>query len=135
VEKTYTFTVKFPLSVEDTQALEAGLDIGGYTTAPCRVETDPAATPREGPQSGRITLHEGKYHQIKRMMEARHNQITSLCRVSFGPLTLEDGLSPGMWRYATPAEIQALEACGTGASPIAGAETPDSDADVMPDGQ
>ena len=111
VEKTYTFTVKFPLSAEDTAALEAGLDIGGYTTAPCRVETD--STPEQGPRSGRITLHEGKYHQIKRMMEARHNQITSLCRVSFGPLTLGDDLPPGAWRYATEAEIQALEACGS----------------------
>ena len=111
VEKTYAFTVKFPLSAEDTAALEAGLDIGGYTTAPCRVETDPA--PEQGSRSGRITLHEGKYHQIKRMMEARHNQITSLCRVSFGPLTLGDDLPPGAWRYATEAEIQALEACGS----------------------
>jgi len=67
VDKTYVFTVKFPLSEEDVTALEAGVDIGGYVTAPCRVEPD-EKDPNERGGSGRITLHEGKYHQIKLMM-------------------------------------------------------------------
>lgn len=104
VDKVYAFTVKFPLSDEDIAALEAGLDIGGYTTAPCRVElTDPERC------AGHITLHEGKYHQIKRMMEARHNQIRSLARVSFGTLTLDPNMAPGDWRLLTEQEIMELE--------------------------
>lgn len=104
VDKVYAFTVKFPLSEEDIAALEIGLDIGGYTTAPCRVElTDPERC------AGRITLHEGKYHQIKRMMEARHNQIRSLARVSFGTLTLDPNMAPGDWRLLTEHEIMELE--------------------------
>ena len=107
VEKTYTFTVKFPLSAEDTAALEAGLDIGGYTTAPCRVETDPA--PEQGPRSGRITLHEGKYHQVKRMLAARGKPVLALKRISMGPIRLDRGLEPGSWRYLTPQEREALK--------------------------
>lgn len=104
VDKVYAFTVKFPLSEEDIAALEAGLDIGGYTTAPCCVKlTDPERC------AGHITLHEGKYHQIKRMMEARHNQIRSLARVSFGPLTLDPNMAPGDWRLLTEQEIMELE--------------------------
>ncbi len=105
VDKTYFFRVKFPLSDEDISALEAGVDIGGYTTAPCRVRRD-ADTPD---RVGTITLHEGKYHQIKLMMEARHNQITALRRLTFGPLSLDPALAPGEWRLLTDEEIRALE--------------------------
>lgn len=108
VDKTYVFHVKFPLSEEDVTALESGIDIGGYVTAPCVVALD---EPMEdgARRSGRITLREGKYHQIKRMMEARHNQITALARETFGPLTLDTGLAPGEFRLLTPAEISALQ--------------------------
>ena len=111
VDKTYAFAVKFPLSVEDVSALESGVDIGGYFTAPCRVELDPPA-PDERGSHGRIILHEGKYHQIKLMMEARHNQITQLQRITFGPLTLDPALDPGEWRMLSEEEIAALEAAG-----------------------
>lgn len=105
VDKIYAFTVKFPLSDEDVTALETGVDIGGYRTAPCRVElTDP-----EG-RAGKITLQEGKYHQIKRMMEVQHNQIRTLSRLTFGPLTLDPALAPGEWRLLTDEEIARLEA-------------------------
>ncbi len=111
VDKTYAFTVKFPLWEEDVAALEAGVDIGGYITAPCTVTLDPPDG--EGKQrSGRITLHEGKYHQIKLMMEARHNQITRLHRLTFGPLTLDESLAPGEWRLLTEEEIALLEKAG-----------------------
>lgn len=107
VDKIYAFTVKFPLSDEDVSELERGVDIGGYRTAPCRVElTD------DGRKAGRITLHEGKYHQIKRMMEARHNQIRSLSRLTFGSLTLDPALAPGQWRLLTEKEIADLEEAG-----------------------
>lgn len=113
VDKTYGFSVKFPLSEEDVRALEEGVDIGGYVTAPCRVEPEPPC-PEERGSHGRITLHEGKYHQIKLMMAARHNQITSLHRLSFGPLTLDSSLEPGQWRFLTREEIEKLEEAGGG---------------------
>lgn len=102
VSKKYRFTVKFPISEDDRVQLEAGVDIGGYTTAPCQVEmTDE--------KNGYITLTEGKYHQIKLMAEVVHNQITYLERVSFGPVTLDESLERGQWRYLTEDEQEALE--------------------------
>ena len=105
VDKKYRFNVKFPISQNDVEALEQGVDIGGYMTAPCKVDmTDE--------RSGYITLTEGKYHQIKLMAEAVHNQITFLERVSFGPVALDTNLSRGEWRHLTPEEQTALEARG-----------------------
>ena len=101
VTKTYAFRLKFPLSDADIAALESGVDIGGYVTAPCRVV-------RDGEKEGKITLTEGKYHQIKLMMEAVHNQITHLERISFGPLVLDLALARGEWRYLSDDEIAAL---------------------------
>ena len=58
---------------------------------------------------GYITLTEGKYHQIKLMAEAVHNQITYLERVTFGPILLDESLERGQWRYLTEEEEKALE--------------------------
>ncbi len=101
VAKSYAFRVKFSLSADDVLALEAGVDIGGYVTKPCSVTL---VDEREG----MISITEGKYHQIKLMMEAVHNQITYLERRTFGPLTLDEALARGEWRELTPEEIDAL---------------------------
>ena len=101
VAKTYAFRVKFPLSEKDISELQSGVDIGGYLTKSCTVTlTDE--------REGQITLTEGKYHQIKLMMEAVHNQITYLERITFGPLSLDPALSRGEWRELTDGEIAAL---------------------------
>ena len=101
VTKTYAFRLKFPLSDADIAQLESGVDIGGYVTAPCSVE-------RTDEREGRITLTEGKYHQIKLMMEAVHNQVTYLERVTFGPLVLDGALARGEWRYLGDDEVALL---------------------------
>ena len=105
VSKKYRFTVKFPISEDDVVALESGVDIGGYITAPCKVEMI-------GEREGYITLTEGKYHQIKLMAEAVHNQITYLERVTFGPILLDEALERGEWRYLSADEQNALESHG-----------------------
>ena len=102
VAKAYGFHVKFPLSQEDITALESGVDIGGYLTKPCQVSL-------AGEREGEIVLTEGKYHQIKLMMQAVHNQITYLERLSFGPLSLDPTLERGEWRELTDAEIALLQ--------------------------
>ena len=101
VTKSYGFCVKFPLSEVDVAALEAGVDIGGYITKPCRVSL-------ANEKAGVISITEGKYHQIKLMMEAVHNQITRLERLTFGPLVLDPLLSRGEWRELTADEILQL---------------------------
>lgn len=105
VPKRYRFCCKFPLSDEDCARFCAGLVLeDGYETKPADISLD------EDRLSGVITLSEGKYHQIKRMMEALRNQITYLERVSFGPLTLTQDLPRGAWRELTKEEEAALRA-------------------------
>ena len=77
------------------------MDIGGYLTKPCRIRLD-------NEKEGTISITEGKYHQIKLMMEAVHNQIQYLERLSFGPLSLDPALERGEWRELTEEEIASL---------------------------
>jgi 16S rRNA pseudouridine516 synthase len=79
------------------KALENGVDIGGYFTKPCKITMD-------SDTSGEITLTEGKYHQIKRMLEAVDNKITYLERITFGGIRLDTSLDRGEWRYLTADE-------------------------------
>ena len=107
VKKIYAFKSKFPITREEAKRFEAGLVLeDGYETKPAKIELD------ESGSSGRITLVEGKYHQIKRMLEALNNKITYLERISFGPLTLDTCLERGQWRYLTDKEISELEVHG-----------------------
>ena len=108
VEKEYRFEAKFPISQEEATRFEQGLVLeDGYETKPAKI-----ALEGDGDR-GVITLVEGKYHQIKRMLEALNNQITYLERIRFGPLTLDQTLERGAWRYLTEQEIRVLEAHGS----------------------
>lgn len=97
VSKVYRFESLSPLSEKDVSQLEKGVDIGGYFTKPCSIILT-------GESKGEITLTEGKYHQIKRMLEAVDNKITYLERISFGDIKLDTSLERGQWRYLTPEE-------------------------------
>jgi len=61
-----------------------------------------------GDMSLRLTLVQGKYHQVKRMVAAVGNHCEGLHRSAFGALTLADGPAPGQWRFVTDAERAAL---------------------------
>jgi len=108
VSKKYRFASKFPLTEETKAQLEKGVDIGGYFTKPCQVEIFDGG--------GYITLTEGKYHQIKLMLDAVGNKVTSLERLTFGPLSLDPSLARGEWRYLTPEEIKSIEILAPDAS-------------------
>ncbi|MBO5312567.1 MAG: rRNA pseudouridine synthase [Clostridia bacterium] len=98
VEKSYIFKVASLLSNEDVQLLQSGVDIGGYYTKPCKIQLF------DDMLSGEIILTEGKYHQIKRMMEAIDNKIVYLERIRFGGISLDTSLARGEWRYLTDDE-------------------------------
>ena len=104
VPKSYRFTCQSPLANVDISALESGVDIGEE-----RITKPSSLTVESGGTSGVITISEGRYHQIKRMFEAVGNKITSLERLTFGPLTLDTSLSRGEWRFLTPDEITELQ--------------------------
>jgi hypothetical protein len=65
-----------------------------------------------------VALHEGKRHEVKRLLEAVGHPVSKLRRVSFGPVTVR-GLEPGQFRSLTPAEVAAL--LRGGGSPIGAA--------------
>ena len=102
VPKTYAFKSKHPLSPDDVDNLEKGVDIGGYVTKPCKVELYPDCV------SGKITITEGKYHQIKLMLDAVKNKITYLERLTFGNIALDENLRRGEWRHLTSEEESLL---------------------------
>lgn len=60
------------------------------------------------PTTARVTVQEGKYHQIKRMFGALGNRVVTLHRERIGPVVLDPDLAPGESRYLTDAEVQAL---------------------------
>ena len=104
VKKKYYFESKFPLNDDEISYLEKGATLeDGYITKPSEIELF------EDKKSGYITLVEGKYHQIKRMLESVNNKITYLERITFGPLVLDEKLARGEWRFLTDNEIKGLE--------------------------
>lgn len=103
VDKVYYVEVDGVLDAADAAAVEEGITLAdGYTCLPGTLEL------LEGGGRAYITLREGKYHQIKRMMAARGKPVTYLKRVRFGPLVLDETLPKGGWRALTEEEISAL---------------------------
>lgn len=107
VNKTYLVSMANYLTPEQITRLEQGVDIGEkHLTRPAQVEILPD-------KQIFLTIHEGKFHQVKRMLQAVDNEVTALKRVSFGPLKLDDTLAPGESRELTEEEIQILHNCTT----------------------
>ncbi len=107
VDKVYQVKVAHPLSSQDVTCLEQGVDIGEETyTLPARVEV----VDRD---QILLTIQEGRFHQVKRMLQAVDNQVMALKRVSFGGLVLDPGLEPGAYRELTPGEVELLQKAGS----------------------
>ena len=111
MEKTYEACLDSPVPVSAVALFAEGVDIGDDTkTLPARleilpVEYEPGHT--KSCYAARLTITEGRYHQVKRMFSAVGCQVIKLKRLSIGSLTLE-GLQPGEYRALTEAEILAL---------------------------
>lgn len=104
VSKSYRFKTAGPISSEDAKRFESGVTLAdGYVTMPAQIDLF------ENGDEGIITLKEGKYHQIKRMMGALNNKIIYLERITFGPLVLDESLKRGEWRFLTDEEIEKLK--------------------------
>jgi len=69
---------------------------------------DSGAVPQRTLSWIELTIHEGKFHQVKRMFEAVGKKVLYLRRVSMGPLRLDPGLAPGEWRELTEEELDSL---------------------------
>lgn len=104
VEKTYYVEVEGSLDEGDVKAFAKGIRLEDFVTLPAKLEI------LESGQISRcyVTICEGKFHQIKRMMQARGKEVIYLKRLSIGPLKLDQKLSPGDWRQLTEDEIYLL---------------------------
>lgn len=107
VDKTYLVRLEHALSLEEIQKLEQGVDIGEERL------TLPAEVRQTAREEILLTIREGKFHQVKRMMLAVGNGVRSLKRVSFGGIALDGELAPGAYRALTEEEVRILyEVCG-----------------------
>ena len=103
VDKTYFVRVDGPLGEDDVAGFAAGLTLrDGLACLPARLEL----LEEEG--EALITIQEGKYHQIKRMMASRRRRVIYLKRLTMGPLRLDPALERGAWRPLTEEELAAL---------------------------
>ena len=102
VDKAYFVRMAHSLSAEEAMLLENGVDIGEEKlTLPGKVE-------RVSELEIILTIHEGKYHQVKRMLSAVGNEVMFLKRLTFGGLVLDEKLVPGAYRELTEAEVKVL---------------------------
>lgn len=106
VPKTYLIKVKGVLSEAEIEQLERGVDLEDGRTAPATVKKVRKAEQNSWVE---ITIHEGRKHQVKRMLESVGHPVLKLMRVRFGPLALGD-LPAGEFRYLTDREANALRA-------------------------
>ena len=108
VPKVYQVQASGPVTDRQVERLAEG----GW----CLPDDDKALAPAECRRTGECALEliltEGRYHQVKRMMEAVGNPLTKLHRSRFGDWELQD-LEPGQWRHFTPEELRKLlDSCG-----------------------
>ena len=102
VPKIYEVTLKHPVAAGQVQRLLDGVVLDD-DPRPVRA----AACEASGPQQLRLTLTEGKYHQVKRMVAAVGNRVEALHRAQIGGLTLGE-LAPGQWRWLDAADLARL---------------------------
>jgi 16S rRNA pseudouridine516 synthase len=100
ISKIYRVTTRDVISSETASVFAAGIYFA-YED----LTTRPAVLEILGEREALLTIHEGRYHQVKRMFHAVENQVLSLHRESIGPLVLDESLPPGKFRHLTADEI------------------------------
>jgi 16S rRNA pseudouridine516 synthase len=101
--KTYLVTLADSISAETTELFKQGVLLDGEKklTAPADLES-------LGSHQAKLTISEGKYHQVKRMFAATGNKVIALHREKIGNLLLDSTLQPGQYRSLTSQEIKGI---------------------------
>lgn len=104
-EKTYLVTLEHPLAADTAQQFEQGVQLHNEKdlTKPAKLEQIEATLVR-------LTISEGRYHQVKRMFAAVGNRVIELHRERIGAIVLDDDLAPGEYRPLTEEEIASVGA-------------------------
>lgn len=110
VDKTYYVEVQGHVTEENRAAFQRGVNIGTeeepLVTMPARLEILEAG---QSLSRVRLTIREGKFHQVKRMFLSQGMEVSYLKRESMGSLRLDDSLAPGEYRPLTEHEIKRLK--------------------------
>lgn len=103
IPKVYRVTTAHPISSETAARFAEGIwfEYEQLTTSPAHIEQIDAT-------NARLTIYEGRYHQVKRMFHAVGNRVVSLHRERMGAITLDQALSPGQYRTLTVQETQSV---------------------------
>ena len=107
VDKTYLAQVKGIMTQEDVDAFAKGISLKDFTCQPAKLEIVSVDSVKN--QSlVRVTIAEGKFHQVKRMVAFCGKEVVDLQRLTMGTLILDEKLKRGEWRRLTKEELENL---------------------------
>lgn len=107
VDKTYYAKIDKPVDDSDIKKFKEGITLDdGYVCMEAVLKI--LKSTGEGSEI-LLTIQEGKFHQVKRMFESIDKKVVFLKRISFGPISLDEGLEYGEWRELTAYEINLLK--------------------------
>ena len=107
VDKTYLAQVKGIMIDADVETFAQGIPLKDFTCQPAKLELVSVDTEKEE-SLVRVTIAEGKFHQVKRMVAYCGKEVVDLQRLTMGTLTLDEGLKRGEWRRLTKEELEGL---------------------------
>ena len=107
VDKTYLAQVKGIMTDTDVETFAKGIPLKDFTCQPAKLELVSIDTEKD--QSlVRVTIAEGKFHQVKRMVAYCGKEVVDLQRLTMGTLTLDEDLKRGEWRRLSKEELESL---------------------------
>ena len=107
VDKTYLAQVDGIMTDEDIETFAKGIPLKDFTCQPAKLELVSIDTEKEE-SLVRVTIAEGKFHQVKRMVAYCGKEVVDLQRLTMGTLTLDEDLKRGEWRRLTKEELEGL---------------------------
>jgi len=111
VDKKYYVKIAKPLSENDVKTLENGIKLEeNFVTKKAKVEVISENLHENGDNQVYITISEGKFHQVKRMVGYCGKEVVDLQRLTMGTLVLDENLQRGEWRRLTKEELEDLRA-------------------------
>ena len=107
VDKTYLAQVKGIMTDEDIETFAQGIPLKDFTCQPAKLELVSVDT-EKNQSLVRVTIAEGKFHQVKRMVAYCGKEVVDLQRLTVGTLTLDEDLKRGEWRRLSKEELEGL---------------------------
>ena len=107
VDKTYLAQVKGIMTQEDVDTFAKGIPLKDFSCQPAKLEIV-SVDPEKNQSLVRVTIAEGKFHQVKRMVAYCGKEVVNLQRLTMGTLVLDENLKRGEWRRLTQEELEVL---------------------------